>query len=51
MDTSGEEKAGVLEEKTQLWGEKVLEPGTIEDNQSLPLLFSGTIIVQQSLPL
>ena len=39
MDTPGEEKAGVLEEKTQLWGEKVLEPGTIEDNQSYHYYF------------
>ena len=51
MDTLGEEKAGFLEETAQLWGEKVLEPGTIEDNQSLPLLFPGTMVVHRSLSL
>ena len=29
MDMIGEEKAGLLEETTQLWSEKVLEPGAI----------------------
>lgn len=44
MDSTGEEKAGFLEEATQLWGEKVLEPGGII---AITIHFQVSIVINQ----
>ena len=44
MDSTGEEKAGFLEEATQLWGEKVLEPGGII---VITIHFQVSIVINQ----
>ena len=44
MDSTGEEKAGFLEEATQLWGEEVLEPGGII---VITIHFQVSIVINQ----
>ena len=44
MDSTGEEKAGFLEEATQLWGEKVLEPGALI---AITIHFQVSIVINQ----